>query len=73
MNGPIGARVVRHGRYVLCQITEVAVPKDVVRDDWNTGRPVASGEPGRYATIHAISECIWGMSAKKAERLRRRI
>jgi hypothetical protein len=38
MNGPIGARVVRHGRYVLCQITEVAVPKDVVRDDWNTGK-----------------------------------
>ena len=73
MNGPIGARVVRHGRYVLFQITEVAVPKDVIRDDWDTRRPVASGEPSRYAAIHAISESIWGMSAKKAERLRRRI
>ena len=45
INGPIGARVVRHGRYVLFQMTEVL--KDVVRDDWNAGRPVASGEFGR--------------------------
>ena len=32
MNGPISARVVRHGRYVIFQMAEVAVPKELFQE-----------------------------------------
>jgi hypothetical protein len=32
MNGMIGARVVRHGRFVIFQLAEVAVPKELFQE-----------------------------------------
>jgi hypothetical protein len=32
MKGPISARVVRHGRYVIFQMAEVAVPKELFQE-----------------------------------------
>lgn len=32
MNGIIGARVVRHGRFVIFQMAEVAVPKGLFQE-----------------------------------------
>ena len=41
----IGAKVVRHGRYVTFQLAEVAVPRDLLieqPDVWKFGTPLIS-------------------------------
>lgn len=55
----IGAKVVRHARYAVFQMAEVAVPRELLYRP-----PVASPHSGGMLAFTSFPGCIWGMSDK---------
>ena len=63
----IGARIVRHGRYVVFQLAEVAVPRALVRRDPAPDRPLA-----RTAHGSGLTGADHGAASVEGRTMRRR-
>ena len=57
----VGAKVVRHGRYVVFQMAEVAIPRELTDSPWPASAQIAPGGPLFLPSVLAV--CSIGQHA----------